>query len=64
MAHIHNGMLLSQKQQHNNVICSDLDWPCYCHSEWRKSDRGRYYAMVYMWSLKNDTNELEKEIEK
>ena len=44
-----------------NVICSNMDGPRECHTEWSKSDREGeiLYNISYMWNLKrNDTNEL------
>ena len=41
-------------------ICSNMDGPRDCHTEWSKSDREReiLYDIAYMWNLKrNDTNE-------
>ena len=42
-------------------MCSHMDGPKDCHTEWSKSDReGEIpYDIPYMWSLKrNETNEL------
>ena len=48
------------KKEQNNSICSNMDGPRDCHSEWSKSDWGRQipYDITYIWNLKNDTNEL------
>ena len=54
-------MLLSHYKEWNNAICSNLDGPRNCHTEWSKSDIGgeMLYDTTYMWNLKrNDTNEL------
>ena len=42
-------------------MCSHMDGPKDCHTEWSKSDReGEIpYDIPYMWTLKrNNTNEL------
>ena len=36
----HNGMLLSHKKE-SNAICSNMDGPRDCHTEWNKSDTER-----------------------
>ena len=61
VAHICNGILLSHWKEWNNAICSNIDGPRVCHTEWSKSDREReiLYDMPYMWNLKrSDTDEL------
>ena len=43
------------------MICSSMDGPRDCHSDWSKSDREGeiVYDISYMWNLKrNNTNEL------
>ena len=43
------------------MICSSMDGPRDCHSDWSKSDREGeiLYDISYMWNLKrNNTNEL------
>ena len=37
-----------------------MDEPRDYHTKWNKSDRKRQisYDIIYMWNLKNDTNEL------
>ena len=54
MAHIYNGILLSSKKKRNWVICSEVDGPRVCHTEWNKSEREKQipYANTYMWNPK------------
>ena len=51
---VYNGILLSHKKEWNNTICSDMDGPRDCHTEWSKSERERQisYDITYMWNLK------------
>ena len=39
VAHIYNGILLSHNKKRNWVICSEMDGPRDCHTEWSKSER-------------------------
>ena len=54
VAHIYNGILLSHKKKRNWVICSEVDGPRVCHTEWSKSEREKLipYANTYMESKK------------
>ena len=54
VAHINNGILLSHKKKWNWVICSEVDGPRVCHTEWSKSEREKQipYANTYIWNLK------------
>ena len=55
MAHIYNGVLLGYKKKWNWVICSEVDGPRVCHTEWsNKSEREKQipYANTYIWNLK------------
>ena len=54
VVHMYNGILLSHKKERNNAICSDMDGPKDCHTEWRKSDRERQisYDIACMWNLR------------
>ena len=63
MIHInykYNGILLSYfLKEWNNAICSNVDGPRDCHTEWRKSDREREILcdIPYKPNLKrSDTN--------
>ena len=38
VAHIYNGILVSHKKERNWVICSEVDGPRDCHTEWSKSE--------------------------
>ena len=54
VAHIYNGILLSHKKKRNWVICSEVNGPRVCHTEWSKSEREKQipYANTYVWNLK------------
>ena len=54
MWYVYNGILLRHKKEWNNAICSNMDGPRDCHTEWSKSDRERQmsYDITYMWNLK------------
>ena len=61
LVHMYSGMLLNHWKQWNNSICSNMDRPRECHTNWSKSDReGEIsYDIPYRWNLKsNDTKEL------
>ena len=47
-------------EKEQNAICSNMDGPRDCHTEWSKSDKERQisYDITYMWNLKNATDEL------
>ena len=53
MVHIYNRILLSHKKEWNNAICSDVDGPKHCYTEWTKPEKDKYIA--YMWNLKKKT---------
>ena len=45
--------LLSHKKEQNTAICSNMDGPRDCHTEWIKSDTERQISYIaYMWNLK------------
>ena len=53
VAHIYNGILLNHKKEQNNAICSNMDGPKDCHTEWSKSNTERQISYItYMWNLK------------
>ena len=54
VAHIYNGILLSHKKEWNWLICSEVDGPRDCRTEWSKSEREKQipYANTYIWNLK------------
>ena len=54
VAHIYSGILLSHKKKRNWAICSEVDGPRVCHTEWSKSEREKQipYDITYMWNLK------------
>ena len=38
--------ILSHKKKQNWVICSEVDGPRVCHTEWSKSEREKQYSML------------------
>ena len=44
----------SHKKKWNRIICSEVDGPRVCHTEWSKSEREKQipYANAYIWNLK------------
>ena len=46
MVLIYNGILASQKKEQNNAICSNMDGPRDCHSEWNKSDKYHMISLI------------------
>ena len=53
VVHTYNEILLSHKKERNWVICSDMDKPRVCHTEWSKSERGKQilYINRYIWKV-------------
>ena len=54
MAHMYNGILISHKKKWNWAICSEVDGPRVCHTDWSKSEREKQtpYANTCIWNLK------------
>ena len=46
MAHIYNGILLSQKKEWNWVICRDVDGYRDGHTEWSKSEKETQISLL------------------
>ena len=51
--HIYDGILLIHKKKQNWVICSDVNEPKVCHTEWSESEREKQtlYINAYIWNL-------------
>ena len=60
MKHIHKGLLLNHKKEWSNAHGSNMDGPRDYHNKWSKSHRERQilYDIIYMQTLKYDTNEF------
>ena len=60
MVHVNNVILLSHKTEWNNTICTDMDGPKDCHTEWSMSDTEiqMSYDITYIWNLEKGTNGL------
>ena len=46
VVYVYNGTLLNYKKEENNSICSNMDGPRDCHTEWSKSNTERQINMV------------------
>ena len=57
--HTHTHTMEYYSATKKNAICSNMEKPKDCHTEWSKSDReGQIpHDITYMWNLKHDTNE-------
>ena len=53
VARIYNGILLSFKKKRNWVICSEVDGPRVCHTEWSKLEREKQI----LYAKKNNSSE-------
>ena len=51
MAHIYNGILLSQEKQQNLVICSEVDGPRDCHTELSKKEKKKYHMLTHIYEI-------------
>ena len=40
------------KTEQNNAICSDMDGPRDCHTEWSKSEKDKCHDIAYMWNIR------------
>ena len=60
VVHIYSGILLSHKNELNNVICSNMEGPRDYHTKWSKSGKERQipHDITCMWTLKYDINNL------
>ena len=62
MVHIHNGILLSHKEEQNWVICRDTDGLRDCHTEWSNTEREKNKCLRLMHTCgiwkKNSTDDL------
>ena len=45
VVHIYNGILLGQKREWNNAICSHMDATRDHHTKWSKSEKDKYHMM-------------------
>ena len=64
VAHIYNGILLSHRMKWNWVLCSNVDEPRVCHTEWSESEGEKQIlyinAYVYFGHLMHRVDSLEK----
>ena len=58
MVYIFNIILLSHKKTCNNSVCTNMEGPRDCQTEYNKSEDKDRYHISHIWDLKNGTNEL------
>ena len=46
------------KTEWKSALCSSMDRPRDYQTKSSKSDKDNYHDIIYMWNLKNSTNEL------
>ena len=57
-AHVYDVILLSHKKEWHNAICSNMDGPRDCHTEWSQRKTKIIWYHLYVESKRNDTNGL------
>ena len=62
LVHLHNGMLLSRKQEWATTICDRMHGSGDHYAKWNKPDSERQipYDITYKWNLINKTNKQTK----
>ena len=53
---IHNGTLLSHKNEWNNIIYSNMDRPGDYHTKWSKWKKDKYYMTLLICGYKKNTS--------
>ena len=58
MGHLHNGILLSHKEEENFTLYNSMDGPGEHYAKWNKPVRGRPILcdFTHMWNLMNKLN--------
>ena len=51
MANKYNEILLSHRKEWNNAICSNMDGPWDCHTEWCKTDKDKYHMILLICEI-------------
>ena len=57
MVYIHNGILLSLKEEWNNVICNNIDAARDYHIKWSQKEKNKYHILLTCGIWKYDPNE-------
>ena len=55
VVHMYSGILFCHKKEWNNAICSNMDGPGDCHTDWSQTKTSIIYYLYV--DLKNGTNE-------
>ena len=46
-----DGILFSHYKEWNNAICSNIDGPRDCQTEWRKSEKEKYHMVLLIYGI-------------
>ena len=52
VVHTYNGILVIKKV--NDAICSNMDGPGDCHTEWRNSEKEKYHMILFMYGIEKE----------
>ena len=58
VVYIHSAILLKNRKELSNIICSNMDGPRDHHIKGNNSERQKPSKFTCMWNLKCDTDEL------
>ena len=62
VTYLDNGIwiLLGQRKEWNNAICSNMEGPRDYHTKWNKPEKDKYHRTLLIFGIlkKKDTNEL------
>ena len=51
VVYIYNGTLLSHKKERNNAICSNMDGPRDCPTEWSQREKDKYHMTALIHEI-------------
>ena len=51
VVYIHEGILLSHKNEYNPAICSNMDGPRRYYAKWNKSDKDKYHMISFICGI-------------
>ena len=43
--HVYSGIIFNHKKEQTNAVCSNMDGPRGCHTEWSQTLKDKYHMM-------------------